>query len=147
MSGAQAFFGRNLMTNFTRPNFEACDFNWRNNISCGLPAECSACRRSADPPEASEAFRLAKSAGNLCIFEHILPVKAEEWKERSFEELLKNRKSGSSGGAENHSPQGSVRTPLGQQRRVVRAFVERAAKTGRNLKTYLEKDSEKTEKF
>ena len=47
---------------------------------------------AADKGRRGKAFRLAKSAGNLRIFEHILPVKAEEWKERSFEELLKNRK-------------------------------------------------------
>lgn len=93
MSGAQAFFGRNLMTNFlTRPNFEAYDFNWRNNISLRAARRVFGMQEVSWTLRSEEAFRLAKSAGNLCIFEHILPVKAEEWKERSFEELLKNRK-------------------------------------------------------
>ena len=113
MSGAQAFFGRNLMTNFlTRPNFEAYDFNWRNNISLRAARRVFGMQEVSWTLRSEEAFRLAKSAGNLCIFEHILPVKAEEWKERSFEEPPQEQESGSSGRAENcHSPQGSVRTP------------------------------------
>ncbi len=93
MSGAQAFFGRNLMTNFlTRPNFEAYDFNWRNNISLRAARRVFGMQEVSWTLRSEEAFQVGKVSGNLCIFEHILPVKAEEWKERSFEELLKNRK-------------------------------------------------------
>lgn len=90
LSGFAAFWGRNLLTNIkTRPHFEAYDFTARNNLSL------KAARAVFDMQEVSwtlrteQDYRIAKAAGNLCIFEHILPtVAAMDWREKNFADIL-----------------------------------------------------------
>ncbi len=89
LTGPQAFFGRNLMTNFlTRPQFEAYDFHNRD-----VPALYAA-RRLFGMQEVSwtlrkeEDYQKARALGNLCIFEGFLPAHTETAKRKRLQELL-----------------------------------------------------------
>lgn len=89
LSASQAFFGRNLMTNFlTRPHFEAYDFHARNNLSLKAAKRLFGMQEVSWTLHSEEDYQKARAEGNLCIFENILPVSAEESKKRSFEEIL-----------------------------------------------------------
>lgn len=89
LTAAQAFFGRNLMTNFlTRPNFEAYDFQARNNLSLKAAKRLFGMQEVSWTLRSEADYKKAKAEGNLCIFENILPAETEEWKKKSFEEIL-----------------------------------------------------------
>lgn len=89
VSAAQAFFGRNMMTNFlTRPHFEAYDFHAREVLSLKAARSVFGMQEVSWTLRTEEEYKKAKSMGNLCIFENILPAKAADSKRKSFEDVL-----------------------------------------------------------
>lgn len=89
LTAAQAFSGRNLMTNFlTRPNFEAYDFHYRKNLSLRTAKRLFGMQEVSWTLRNEQDYQTAKREGNLCIFENILPVKTEQCEQKSFEEIL-----------------------------------------------------------
>lgn len=88
LSAPQAFFARNLMTNFhTRPHFEAYDFQNRDLPSLYL-ARRLGMQEVSWTLRREEDYQKAKQLGNLCIFEGFLPAQTEAAKKRSFEEVF-----------------------------------------------------------
>lgn len=89
VTAAQAFFGRNLMTNWmTRPHFEAYDFHARNVLSLQAARRLFGMQEVSWTLRTEEEYKKAKALGNLCIFENFLPVKGEEAQKRTFEDVL-----------------------------------------------------------
>lgn len=89
LSASQAFFGRNLMTNFlTRPHFEAYDFHARDNLSLKAARRLFGMQEVSWTLRTEEEYRKARELGNLCIFEKFLPMQAAEEEKKSFEEIL-----------------------------------------------------------
>ncbi len=88
LTAAQAFFGRNLMTNFlTRPHFEAYDFHNRNVLSLHAVRRLFGMQEVSWTLRTEEEYRKAKSLGNLCIFEQFVPARTEEAEKRTLEEV------------------------------------------------------------
>ncbi len=86
---AQAFFGRNLMTNYaTRPQFEAYDFHNRDVISLHAARKLFGMQEVSWTLRKEEDFQKAKALGNLCIFEGFLPAQTEAARKRSFQEVF-----------------------------------------------------------
>lgn len=95
VTAAQAFFGRNLMTNWmTRPHFEAYDFHARDVLSLEVVRRLFGMQEVSWTIRTEEEYKKAKALGNLCIFENFLPVKGEETKKRTFEDVLAAYKAG-----------------------------------------------------
>lgn len=93
LTGAQAFFGRNMMTNYlTRPNFEAYDFTRRNNLSLRAARLVFGMQEVSWTLRTIEDFCKAKNDGCLCIFEGILPAPVEDEKKDTLEALLQRNK-------------------------------------------------------
>lgn len=89
LTASQAFFGRNLMTNFmTRPHFEAYDFHARDVLSLKAARRIFAMQEVSWTLRTEEEYKKAKALGNLCIFERFIPVKGEEARRTTFEEVL-----------------------------------------------------------
>ncbi len=89
VTSAQAFFGRNLMTNFlTRPHFEAYDFHARNVLSLRAARRLFGMQEVSWTLRTEEEYQKAKALGNLCIFERFVPAREEEQKKRTFEDVL-----------------------------------------------------------
>lgn len=90
MTASQAFFGRNLMTNFlTRPQFEAYDFHNRDVPSLYAARRVFGMQEVSWTLRKEEDYKKAKALGNLCIFEGFLPAQTEELGKRSFQDILK----------------------------------------------------------
>lgn len=93
LTALQAFFGRNLMTNFlTRPHFEAYDFTARNNLSLRAARRVWGMQEASWTLSSQEAYAKAKAEGCLCIFEGFLPAQVEEAQRKNLEELLGAKK-------------------------------------------------------
>ena len=89
LSGAQAFFARNMMTNFlTRPHFEAYDFHARDIPSLHAARRVFGMQEVSWTIRTQEDYKKAKALGNLCIFEKFLPAAAAQEEKVSFRELL-----------------------------------------------------------
>lgn len=89
LTAAQAFFGRNMMTNFlTRPHFEAYDFGKRNILSMSAAKKLFGMQEVSWTLRTREDCLKAKAMGNLVIFEKCVPVATENKESRSFEELM-----------------------------------------------------------
>lgn len=96
LTGSQAFFGRNLMTNFlTRPHFEAYDFHNRDVLSLEAARRVFGMQEVSWTLRKEEDYKKAKAMGNLCIFEGFLPAQTERAEKRSFQDVLKAYKSSS----------------------------------------------------
>lgn len=89
LTAFQAFCGRNLLTNYlTRPHFEAYDFHARDVFALQVAKKLFGMQEVSWTLRTEGDYKKAKAMGNLCIFENIIPVKAEESKKRTFEEVL-----------------------------------------------------------
>ncbi len=89
MTAAQAFFGRNLMTNwYTRPNFEAYDLHNRDIPAIRAVRGVFRMQEVSWTIRTEEEYRQMKALGNLCIFEHILPAGVEGPQPKTYQELL-----------------------------------------------------------
>lgn len=89
LSGAQAFFARNMMTNFlTRPHFEAYDFHARDIPSLHAARRVFGMQEVSWTIRTQEDYKKAKALGNLCIFEKFLPAATSLEEKQSFRELL-----------------------------------------------------------
>lgn len=89
LTAAQAFFGRNLMTNYlTRPHFEAYDFHARRVLSLQAARKLFGMQEVSWTLRSEEEYEKAKALGNLCIFEKFVPAGERETKKRSFEDIL-----------------------------------------------------------
>lgn len=111
LSAPEAFFARNLMTNFlTRPHFEAYEFHARHNLSLRAARRVWGMQEASWTLRGQEDYAKAKAEGCLCIFEGFLPAKVEEEQKSSLEELLGARKAAAlsklypAGREKNHIP-------------------------------------------
>ncbi len=94
LSAPQAFFGRNLMTNFsTRPHFEAYDFHNRDVLSLHAARRVFGMQEVSWTLRKEEDYRKAKALGNLCIFEGFLPAQIQTAEKRSLQDVLEAYKS------------------------------------------------------
>lgn len=82
LSAPAAFFGRNLFTNFlTRPNFEAYDFNNRNNLSLWVAKKLFGMQEVSWTIRNWDDYNKAKKDGCIVIFEGFEPfAKAQDVK-------------------------------------------------------------------
>lgn len=91
LSGWQAFFARNLFTNwYARPHFEAYDLHARDIPSLWAARSLLGIQEVSWTIRNLEEYNRARQLGNLCIFEHILPAGVEGEKRRSYQELLES---------------------------------------------------------
>ncbi len=89
ISGFQAFFGRNLLTNFlTRPHFEAYDFHNRDVLSLHAARRLFGMQEVSWTLRKEEDFQKARRLGNLCIFEGFLPAHTEAAERGSLQDVL-----------------------------------------------------------
>lgn len=89
LTAAQAFFGRNMMTNFhTRPQFEAYDFHARNVPSLKAVRRVFGMQEVSWTLRTLEEYQQAKALGNLCIFEHFLPPENACQEKKGFGDIL-----------------------------------------------------------
>ena len=107
MSRWEAFFGRNMMTNFlTRPHFEAYDFTRRHNPSLRTARRLFGMQEVSWTLRTLEDYRVAKKDGNLCIFEKFLPLETEAQKKFTFGDLLAASKTAVCTLSSSEEPQG-----------------------------------------
>lgn len=113
LTAAQAFFGRNMMTNFlTRPQFEAYDFHVRGLLSLQAARKLFGMQEVSWTLRTEEEYQKAKALGNLCIFERFLPVKAQETGRRTFEEVLAAYRNAAPVTIQTRPPQGAPEGPV-----------------------------------
>ncbi|RKJ40043.1 glycerophosphodiester phosphodiesterase [Acutalibacter sp. 1XD8-33] len=85
----EAFCGRNLLTNwYTRPNFEAYDLHARDIPAMGAVKRVFGMQEVSWTIRSEEEYRRTKDLGSLCIFENILPAKAEGERQEAYARLL-----------------------------------------------------------
>lgn len=71
----QAFWGRNLLTNwYARPHFEAYDIHTRDILAMDVVKVLFGMQEVSWTIRTKEEYDRAKALGSLCIFEHMLPV-------------------------------------------------------------------------
>lgn len=93
LTRAQAFLGRNLMTNFlTRPHFEAYDFHARHTLSLRAARRVWGMQEVSWTLRSLEDYKAAKEEGCLCIFEKFLPLETGARKRFTFADLLADAK-------------------------------------------------------
>lgn len=113
LTAAQAFFGRNMMTNFlTRPQFEAYDFHARGLLSLQAARKLFGMQEVSWTLRTEEEYQKAKALGNLCIFERFLPEKAQETGRRTFEEVLAAYRNAAPVTIQTRPPQGASEGPV-----------------------------------
>ncbi|WP_099204709.1 glycerophosphodiester phosphodiesterase family protein [Scatolibacter rhodanostii] len=88
LSAFGAFAGMNMLTNFlTRPDFEAYDFIFRNNISLRLAKTLLGMQEVSWTLRNPEDYAIAKNDGAICIFEGFVPNQPQtDGKKSIFEE-------------------------------------------------------------
>lgn len=93
MTRLQDFIGRNMLTNFfTRPHFEAYDFDTRRNPSLRAARRVFGMQEVSWTLRSLEDYRVAKGEGCLCIFEKFLPPESCARKKFTFADLLADSK-------------------------------------------------------
>lgn len=93
LTRAQAFFGRNLLTNhLTRPHFEAYDFTCRRNPSLRAARRVFGMQEVSWTLRTLEDYKAAKEEGCLCIFEKFLPLQTDPRKKFTLGDLLSEAK-------------------------------------------------------
>lgn len=95
-----AFFASYMFTNcYTRPDFEAYDFNGRNNLSLTVSRKLLGMQEVSWTIRNWKDYRLVKNSGGICIFEGFEPFREPDRAAVPLEKLDKRLDNGKEAGS------------------------------------------------